>query len=350
MIPENKEPSRRSALSLVELADHLGLSKSTVSRALSGTGRIAAGTRELVRQEAQRLGYQADPLMSAFSRHRRKASGFRGMVVALILPGRDSFVPNLDNAWAERLGYHVEKFYLEDYRDCQATLARVLRSRGMTAAIFPEANRPIRLDSGAWRGFYAVYCGPYPGDHCPFDTVRHNPFDTVSLAYERAAQAGLRRIGLVLGHAPDSMTRSEQKTLGGYRIAQQLAGKGHAKLRPLEGSGQKILEDQKLVATWLQTEKPDCVLGFVRVVQDALRRISDEAAALPFIALRMPPHDWDTKGAAGFRVGRLVIERLALRHLDSLIRSGDRLEKGPSRISVVVEPEWVPGESFPERS
>ncbi len=342
--PINKPPS----LSLTDLAKRLGLAKSTVSRALSGTGRVAPATRERVRREAKRLGYQPDPMMSAFSRYRKQSGSFRGTVIALVMPGRETYQPNLNNEWAEPLGYRVEKFYLEDFGGAQAKLTRMLRARGINTAIFPEAPAPIVIQPEAWLNFHAVYCGPYPGDSCPFDTVRHNPFDTVQLAFERATAAGFRRIGLIFGHNPAGMTRSERKTLGGYTIAQRMAGTDHAELAPFVDAGPEILEADRGIRTWLDTHRPDCILGFVRVLQDTLARIGPEAAEIPFIALRMPPDDWDTNRAAGFRVGRLAIERLALRHLDGLIRSGDRHEGQPSRISVVVEPEWVPGASFPE--
>jgi LacI family transcriptional regulator len=49
------------SLSLLELAQHLGLSKSTVSRALNGYKDVSAQTRQKVMETARDLGYEPDP-------------------------------------------------------------------------------------------------------------------------------------------------------------------------------------------------------------------------------------------------------------------------------------------------
>ena len=55
-------PCRGRALNLDELATHLGLSKTTVSRALAGYADVSAKTRERVREAAKAHGYQPNPL------------------------------------------------------------------------------------------------------------------------------------------------------------------------------------------------------------------------------------------------------------------------------------------------
>lgn len=51
--------------SLQDIADHLGLSKMTVSRALGGGAGVNAGTRQRVRAYAERIGYAPNPLARA---------------------------------------------------------------------------------------------------------------------------------------------------------------------------------------------------------------------------------------------------------------------------------------------
>jgi len=116
VMSDPERPHADPTLTLAELAGRMGLAKSTVSRALSGTGRVSAATRERVRREAERLGYQPDPLLSAFSRYRRKNTTFRGAVVALVLPDQQTFKPNLNNHWCEPRGYRVEQFFLSDFQ------------------------------------------------------------------------------------------------------------------------------------------------------------------------------------------------------------------------------------------
>jgi LacI family transcriptional regulator len=48
-------------VTILDIAQAVGLSKTTVSDALSGSGRLPNTTRELVRREAEKLGYAANP-------------------------------------------------------------------------------------------------------------------------------------------------------------------------------------------------------------------------------------------------------------------------------------------------
>ena len=50
---------KESKLTVGRIAQELGVSKTTVSRALSGKGRISAGTRERVNEFVNNSGYEA---------------------------------------------------------------------------------------------------------------------------------------------------------------------------------------------------------------------------------------------------------------------------------------------------
>ena len=66
-------------MSIKKLAEHLGLSKSTVSRALNGYSDVNSGTRDKVLKAAQELGYKANPTA------KRLASG-KSHNIGIILP------------------------------------------------------------------------------------------------------------------------------------------------------------------------------------------------------------------------------------------------------------------------
>ncbi|MEU1282059.1 LacI family DNA-binding transcriptional regulator [Streptomyces sp. NPDC005805] len=63
-------------VTLLDVARAAGVSKSTVSDALQGSGRVAEGTREHVREVARRLGYRPN---SAARRLRRSSTGAIGL-------------------------------------------------------------------------------------------------------------------------------------------------------------------------------------------------------------------------------------------------------------------------------
>ncbi|MCC3157229.1 LacI family transcriptional regulator [Hymenobacter sp. 15J16-1T3B] len=64
-----------SRASIAELASKLNLSPSTISRALSGQGRISEETRQRVRQLAQELNYQPNHLAAALRKGRSNTLG-----------------------------------------------------------------------------------------------------------------------------------------------------------------------------------------------------------------------------------------------------------------------------------
>jgi len=65
----------RRKLTLRDLAEQLGLARSTVSRALRDDPQIAEGTRARVRQLADTLGYRPDAAARALTRRRTQAVG-----------------------------------------------------------------------------------------------------------------------------------------------------------------------------------------------------------------------------------------------------------------------------------
>ena len=331
-------------MTITALAKELGLAKSTVSDALRGTGQVASSTRERVRQEAERLGYRPDPMMSAFSRYRKKESPARGAVIAMVVQQVERsqvFEQGVEDS--AQLGYQLQIFALDDY-ETQSALARVLHARGIAGVIFSETSSPIKLEADVWRHLACVYAGPYPGGgdgDCPIDLVRQNPFDCVVEAWNRARALRAKRIGLVLPLPAQTMNHLDVKTLAAYQYL-QTGERGAPKLRPLLGA---LDATQKTVADWLQRNRPDVVLGAINSLYHKLRnsgaRIPEE---LRFIALRKSGQRTDI---AGMLVDRKQVNKVAIRHLDSLIRHRTA-DVANHQTTLVLKPEWSPGASFPE--
>ncbi|MEX2032440.1 MAG: LacI family DNA-binding transcriptional regulator, partial [Dehalococcoidia bacterium] len=78
--------------------------KSTVSRALNGTGRVSEATRQRILAAAEHLGYRPSPLARGF---RSGITSTLGVVVgSLAEPGTADFVSGLMES-AEQAGYSV---------------------------------------------------------------------------------------------------------------------------------------------------------------------------------------------------------------------------------------------------
>ncbi|MFY7901035.1 MAG: LacI family DNA-binding transcriptional regulator [Chitinophagaceae bacterium] len=71
------------SVNLVELAKVLGLSKSTVSKALKDSYEIGAATKEKVKAMAKELNYQPNPYASSLRKHSSKT-------IAVVLPQVDN--------------------------------------------------------------------------------------------------------------------------------------------------------------------------------------------------------------------------------------------------------------------
>jgi LacI family transcriptional regulator len=76
-------------MKLKELAEHLGLSQTTVSRALNGYPEVKQSTRDLVNETASRLGYRPN------ANARRLATGRAG-AIGIVLRGSDEFGPHMN--------------------------------------------------------------------------------------------------------------------------------------------------------------------------------------------------------------------------------------------------------------
>lgn len=90
------ESDRTTALSIYDLAHHLGISSGTVSRALNNRPEVSAATRKRVLEAATQLGFSPSPLARGLARNQSQAIG-------VIVPSIDdpfflSFARGVQNA------------------------------------------------------------------------------------------------------------------------------------------------------------------------------------------------------------------------------------------------------------
>jgi len=132
-------PARRVRIS--DLATALGLTKSTVSRALNDYADIAPDTRERVRTMAAQMGYAPMPYAQAVRTGRVRALG-----LVLELDAPDRYGPFL----ADFLGGITQEASLEGWTltiasstsraDMEATLARLLQEHKVDGFILPRTR------------------------------------------------------------------------------------------------------------------------------------------------------------------------------------------------------------------
>jgi LacI family transcriptional regulator len=206
------------AVTLDHVADAAGVSKSTASRALSGSPRVSAETRRVVTAAAERLGYRANRIASGL---RTRRSNLVGLVITNLVNASFHTITSIVHQRLEELGYQVllcitdadpdrERRYLEKLLDHRVdglimvgTGENLAMAREVEAAGIPVVNL-LRSPEGA-----------------PGDAVMAADRDGAVLATQHLLGLGHRRIAFIGG--PPSIDSGRERYAG---FIQALAEQG----------------------------------------------------------------------------------------------------------------------------
>lgn len=136
-------------LTLTEVAEAAGVSRSTAGRALSGHPAVSAATRERVEATARALGYRADPAARAL---RGGTSHLIGLVVTNLVNASIQRVVERVHALAHQHGFQVLMAVTDGDADRESEVVRaladhrvqglmVMPTSGGSAAILTELHR-----------------------------------------------------------------------------------------------------------------------------------------------------------------------------------------------------------------
>ncbi|MEO0796112.1 MAG: LacI family DNA-binding transcriptional regulator [Verrucomicrobiota bacterium] len=190
-----------------DVAEMLGVSVSTVSRALKRDPRITVETRDRVLEAAKQCGYRPNPMVSSLMATRKGRQRGEIGTLALITDyrGVSSWKDKDVCRWtysgmverANQLGYHITEFDLADYDYDSARLEETLLNRGIRGVLlgFSRASgEALRLTEGQ---FSVVGVSNY-FDHLPADRVTFYGYYNVRLALQKLSLLGFRKCGLVV--------------------------------------------------------------------------------------------------------------------------------------------------------
>lgn len=171
-------------MSLKAIAAALGLSVTTVSRALNGYEDVAQETRKRIEEEAQRRGYRPNAAARRLKTGRANAVGLVYPVSAP--PLSDGHLSEMLLALDQRLAHHeIDLLLLADKPQSQPLLTRLLRSRAVDAIIVthitPQDRRLAYLLQTDFR-FLALGRSDLPQDYAWFD-VDHAAGSQLAVAY-----------------------------------------------------------------------------------------------------------------------------------------------------------------------
>ena len=243
-------------MNLRELAQHLGLSKTTVSRALNGFSEVNEETRLRVVEAARRFNYT--PNVSA----KRLATGESG-AFGVVLPGASSEMA--DPVFAEFLagladgaGRCGRDLYVNATFDGEeAGYRRLARAKAVDVMILANLKvEDLRIRLLSHLGLQTVTCGRTAGSLVyPHLDIDHE--DGVRRAVDLLAGLGHRTIVLVSG--PADLSASEQRMVGWH------AALGHRGLNPAAGlfAAGPATEDHGYRATRALLALPEAPTAFL---------------------------------------------------------------------------------------
>lgn len=327
-----------------DIAEALGLSRTTVSLALRGHPRIPARTRELIEATARDMGYQRNPMLAELAtyRHGLRPSAFHGAFAWMVSSSdgeiwdqipefRDYYRGATDRA--KELGYKLETIDLNQYRDSSRELARVMRSRGIRGCLVCPMPRPHARIVVSFENVSSVFFG-YSVESPQSHRVAAHLYRGVMAIMDELLDRGYRRIGLLIDRYWSE--RVAMSFVSAY-LAKQLQLPLSDRIPPLE------FETKTAFAEWERQYQPDVVItarGYLKYWPKAvLEKIPDR---LGVVDVSVNP---ESREFAGLNQCSYEIGRLGAQFLTFLVERG---ESGlPSlRQHMLVEPIWHEGDSI----
>jgi DNA-binding LacI/PurR family transcriptional regulator len=269
------------------IAESVGVSKMTVSRALREGTSVEPELRLTIQKAARQLGYQPDPRLSQVMSAMRKSQGPRYReTLALIWTHRQSDETHSNSFFeeilagatrrAEQLGYKLDEIRMVDEGLSSRALSHILHARGIRGVLIvppsAEGNHPpLALD---WKKFCCVLIGgslPTAG----LASIQPDRFHACVLAMQRLQGLHYKRIGLVLSQSMDEHTARLIRSvfLCAHPLGSRTAEKLIFALNP---------SNLKNLAKWLNQSNPEVIISNSKDIFLQLEQIGSQA---DFVAL-----------------------------------------------------------------
>ena len=203
------------AITIKDIAKALGLSTSTVSRALRGSYEISAETRKLVLEYAEKLNYRPNPIALSLKEKRSRSIG---IVVREIANNFFSQVINGIESVAYTKGYYVIISQSHESFEREVANTQYLASRsvdGLLVSLSTETTDLTHFSKLHDKGLPIVYFDRIP-EEMPTHKVIANNFNGAYQATEHLIRSGFTRIAHLTISPYLSITKER---LAGYKAA-----------------------------------------------------------------------------------------------------------------------------------
>lgn len=329
---------------MADVAKKAGVSASTVCRALGANPQIPQATRDRVRAVAAEMGYQVDPLLSAFaSRRRGRVAGSEATTIAYITKFEAAFTWQKNpfysrlfegaTARADQMGYRLEHFWLKQTGMDGRKLSRILYNRGISVIVVPPTPGVRGHLSMDWSRFSSVAIG-YSLLRPNLHRASTHHFHGILTVVRQLRRMGYRKIGFCV--YKDTSKRVDGQWLAGFLLCQQL-------LEDIR-LAYFVFDDRNAsrISTWCQSEGLEVVIGGEPSVLEALRNGGMFPGAIDYVA-----GSWDgtEPEIAGLDQRPEEIGAVAV---DLVVAQMQRGERGVPAVpfTTMVEPQWRDGQSL----
>lgn len=247
----------KSKVTIYDLAQRLGTTASTVSRALQDNPRISQKTREAVKQLARELNYIPDPI----AHHLRTG---KGNVLGIIVPRIDrNFFATIISAFqavAQKAGFQLIIAASNENAEEEAAAIRALVQKkvdGIAISLSVNSQKIDYPELCAAHNIPLVFFDRLPSDYQRFDTVTNDNFQIGYDAVIQLHRRGCRRIGHFAG--PQTQ-HSYIERFQGYRKAIDDLGLEYRPEWVIQGITVETGYDaaQKIL---MMTERPDGIFA-----------------------------------------------------------------------------------------
>lgn len=280
------EPNTR--ITQQELAERLQVSQTTVSRALARSPLLSAATRDRILLEAERIGYRPDPGLASLNAYlHAKRPVLRGTLLAW-LGKRHPRLMNDSCSWdacifraarerAEKLGYQLDYFWINDPKIPRRRLETILHSRNAVGLILGTQVRayghtPLKIDRYSVVAIGKTLYSP------KVDQISPDHFASIITCYRKLWKLGYRRIGLAI--SKPFASRAHGQWYAGYLLEQMR--KDSAPVLPILECPE---DDDASLRRWLKRWTPDCI---ITALEESSQGVVHRAMALRRMGKKIP--------------------------------------------------------------
>lgn len=283
---KDSSPANPPPVSMADLARELGVSMTTISRALSDHHSIGAATKQRVRKLAQQLNYQPNHVASAL---RRGQSRLLGVVVPYI-EGKffPSVIQGIEQA-ASRAGFSV--IVCQSHEDVQLerrSVETLLHAQvaGVLVSLARDTQDFQHFDRVRHRGVPLVFFDRVPPTE-PVNAVVLNDYEGAFLATSHLLDQGCRRVAHLTGSLRLSIYIQRRQgylaALAAHGIAPHEAHIIHCDMTTEAGSqAMRQLLAQPQPIDGIFGAGDSVILGALQVLKSQHIRVPDDVALAGF--------------------------------------------------------------------